>query len=183
MIIGTLVALFCIVFKKSFAPVALTLVGVMDAMGPILPPLAVLSALQIKSEFLISLVLGAMTWNSIAIFLWDEVSTLINAPYVQAARVVGATMPRVLIHHIIPNILPRIVPLTLALFVSYAGLMGALGFLGVASDASHSLGFMVYDAKSYCRQNPAYFIGSLSAFLVLIVIPNLLVRVFGLLIK
>ena len=148
----------------------------MEVLGPVLPSLAVLSALQIKSEFYAAIILGLLTWNGLAVFLRDEYAVLVQSTFVQAAVGLGATRTQVLWRHIIPHITARLGPLLLALFATYAGLIGALGFLGVAGDASHSLGFMIYDAKSFCRQRPSYFIGSLLCFLLLITLPHLLLR-------
>lgn len=155
------------------------LVGIMDAMGLVLPSLAVLSALQIKSEWTVSVVLGIMTWNVVAAFLKEETDALSRSGFVQASVAIGAPAHRIMLRHIIPHIAARIPSLVLALVAGYVGLLGALGFLGVAGDAQHSLGFMVFDAKSFVRQNPAYFAGALISFLTLMFVPHLLARLIG----
>lgn len=148
-----------------------TLLRVMDAVGQFLPLLAVASALQIRSEFSVSLLLGAMTWNGLALFLSDEISSMRRSRFVEASRMLGASALHRVIYHILPTIMPRLVPMLIGLYISYAGLLGALGFLGVGSDPRHSLGFMIYDAKSYYQQSPTYFWASVVAFLFLTYFP------------
>jgi peptide/nickel transport system permease protein len=175
LLIGGVIAAIWHQSRGLLAHAICTVVGLMDAMGMMLPPLAVLTALQIKSDWAVSLVLGAMTWNVVAAFLKEESDALAKAAFVQVATALGAPHSRVLLRHIIPHIFARLSPLLLGLFGGYIGLLGALGFLGVAGDA-RQLGFMIYDAKSFVRQNPAYFTGALICFLILILVPHLLVR-------
>jgi peptide/nickel transport system permease protein len=174
--LGILMAIVWYGARGLVAAVLKTFVGLMDAMGPILPPLAVLSALQVKSEWAVAFILGALTWNPITAFLKGESDAISKSMFVQAAVSLGASSGHVLLRHILPHIVSRLVPLILGMFASYVGLLGALGFLGVAGGANSSLGFMLYDAKSFFRQNPAYFVGCLSSFTVLILVPNLVCR-------
>lgn len=175
--LGSLLALVWYESRGVLALAMKTLVGLMDAMGPVLPALAVLSALQIKSEWTIAVILGGMTWNPVAAFLKEEADSLSKAPFIQAAVVLGVPGRQVLLRHIIPHIVSRLSPLLLGMFASYVGILGALGFLGVAGDARHDLGFMIYDAKSFVRQNPPYFVGAFICFLVLILVPHLLAQI------
>ena len=163
---------------KIMSEIIRIIVGMMDAVGPILPSLAILSSLQVKSEWITATLLGFLTWNVVAAFLRDETITLRKLPFIQAAVCLGLSPWKILYRHSIPHILPRFIPLMLGLFSSAAGLMGALGFLGIAGDASHSLGFMIFDAKSFVQQSPSYFVAAFVAFLILTVAPYVLILVF-----
>lgn len=158
--------------RSSKSPILHAAAVLLEAMGPMLPAIAILSSLGIRSEFTIAVLLGLLTWNTSALFLEEEFDRLSKCGFVEAARTMGASSGRILIRHIVPSILPRLLPLSFALFASYAGLFGALGFLGVASNAQNSLGFMIFDAKSYYGQNPSYFWGSVLAFMFLMMMPT-----------
>ncbi len=155
-----------------------TMVGVMDGIGAILPALAIASALQLRSEWGTAVLVGLLTWNVVAAFLKDEFSSLDRAAFIEAALVLGASRWQILWQHALPHIAPRLVPLLLGLFAGCAGLMGALGFLGIAGDAKLSLGFMLYDAKSFVQQTPSYFIATFIGFAWVIAIPSALVWLF-----
>lgn len=149
------------------------IVGLLEAMGPILPSLAILMALQINSDWAVASILGSMTWASLAVLLRDEAARVSRLAHVEAAIVAGASPIRLLWHHILPHLMARLWPALVALFSSYAGLLGALGFLGISGNARHSIGFMIYDAKSYIRQAPSYFIGSFVCLLLLVLLPRI----------
>ena len=76
-------------------------------------------------------VLGAVSWLSTARIVRGQVRILRRAPFVEAARVSGAGAPRILLAHVLPNVLPVVVvSLTLAIpsvmlteaFLSFLGL-------------------------------------------------------------
>lgn len=180
LIAGSIVASFWHGSRGFASLVVGTVTGLLEAMGPILPPLAVILALRINSEWLVAALLGTLTWAPLAVFLKDEADALSRATPIQAAVVLGATRRRVILRHVIPHIASRIGPLIFASFSSYAGLLGALGFLGVSGNARHSLGFMLYDAKSYFRQFPSFFLGALFGLLALVTLPLLARSLFSL---
>jgi ABC-type dipeptide/oligopeptide/nickel transport system permease subunit len=80
--------------------------------------------------------------------------------YVTAARVVGAGEGRVVVRHILPNIVsPLIVQATLA---SGAAILAeaTLSFLGLgAQPPTPDWGSMIFVASSYLRQNPWFAVG------------------------
>lgn len=74
-------------------------------------------------------------------------------PFVEAARAVGATHPRIIVRHITPNILaPLVVQVTLSLAFAILA-EAALSFLGLGVEAdAPSWGNMLLEGKSIMRQ-------------------------------
>jgi oligopeptide transport system permease protein len=99
------------------------------------------------SMFTIVLALSITGWISMAWIVRGQIMQLKNQEYVMAAQALGASTPRILFRHLIPNAMgPIIVTLTLTVpsaifaeaFLSFLG-------LGVQSPAA-SLGTMINDA-------------------------------------
>ena len=79
-----------------------------------------------------------------------------QADFVTAAQSIGATGPRILLRHMLPNALtPLIVASTLALATAIIDVAG-LGFLGLgpADPRTAEWGTMLTDASSFYRQAP-----------------------------
>lgn len=106
-------------------------------------------ALFDSSLFLIILVLGLTQWPSTTRLVRGEVLSLRERDFVQAARALGYSRVRIILRHIVPNVLaPVIVATTLGIgdtIVLEAGL-SYLG-LGVQGDVT-SWGGMVADGQS-----------------------------------
>jgi peptide/nickel transport system permease protein len=93
--------------------------------------LLLLASLWQPSAGLVILVLGLTGWMSIARLVHGEVRALAARPFVQSATGLGATGPRVLLRHILPNALtPVIVAGTLGLGNAVL-LEAGLSFLGL----------------------------------------------------
>jgi len=100
----------------------------------------------------IALILALFGWAGLARVIRAQVLSLRTSEHVMAARVIGATDRRIVLHHIIPNVLP-----TLLVFASLAipGLIlteAALSFLGFGVRIpTPSWGNMLQDAEDYYR--------------------------------
>ncbi len=82
--------------------------------------------------------------------------SLRESDYVSAARSIGATGPRILVRHMLPNSMsPLIVAATLALATAIIDVAG-LGFLGLGppDPRTPEWGTMLTDATKYIRQAP-----------------------------
>lgn len=83
-------------------------------------------------------------------------------PYVEAARVSGATQSRILLRHVLPNSMEALsvqfaLSLSLAVFIE-----GALGFLGVGVSApTPSLGSVLAAGNGYLETNPWFSLAPL----------------------
>lgn len=172
-VVGVTVAVIWIAARPWLAEVIRSSANVMDGIGAILPALALSTSLNLTSEWSAAILVGLLNWNILATFVREEWALLARAPYIDSAKVIGASTWRLLVSHALPHILPRLVPLMVGLFANCAGLLGALGFLGMAGNAKQSLGFMVFDAKSYVHQSPTYFLASFIGMVLLIIVPHI----------
>ncbi len=83
----------------------------------------------------IFVVIGAVYWLTMARVVRGQVLSLKNKEFVEAARVVGASVPRILLGHIVPNVL-SIVIIYLTLTIPAVMLFEAfLSFLGLGIEA------------------------------------------------
>jgi ABC-type dipeptide/oligopeptide/nickel transport system permease subunit len=88
--------------------------------------------------------LSIFAWVGIARLVRSQILALREAPYVAAAKAMGATTPRILFRHLLPNISNLlIVALTLSLGATAAAEV-SLSFLGIGVQLPHaSFGIMV----------------------------------------
>ncbi|HEU5170023.1 MAG TPA: ABC transporter permease [Gemmatimonadales bacterium] len=114
-------------------PIATLLLGITDfALAlPRVVLLLLLAALWSPSMALVILVLGATGWMTIARLVHAEVRALLARPFVEAALALGATPRRLLLRHLVPNVVTPVI-VAAALGVGNAILLEAgLSFLGM----------------------------------------------------
>lgn len=110
---------------------------------PFLPIVLVLAAILRPSIWIIILVLGIVGWPGIARVIRAQVLTLKERPFVDAARVTGASDFRIIFNHIAPNVLP------FSFLFMTLGVAGAivteafLSFLGLGDATKISWGGML----------------------------------------
>lgn len=100
-------------------------------------------------------VIGLVSWTGIARTLRGEVLSLRERDYVAAARALGVSPLRLMLHHVVPNVLPTIVVMG-ALSISNTVLLDAgLSFLGLGVPVpTPSWGRMISDSETYYRLAP-----------------------------
>ncbi len=118
-----------------FADIMLTL--------PFLPIILILTSILGRSIWNIIFVLGIFGWAGIARVIRAQTMSLRNRPFVDAARVAGASGWRIMVTHIMPNVLPFAF-LYMTLGVAGAILSEAsLSFLGLGDPKAISWGQML----------------------------------------
>jgi peptide/nickel transport system permease protein len=75
--------------------------------------------------------------------LRSQTLVLRNQPYVEAARVIGASHPRILLQHILPNLVPLIIIVFTVAIGGNMLVLTALAFLGVIEPATPDWGSML----------------------------------------
>lgn len=110
---------------------------------PTIPLLVVLSAVMGASIWNVVLVIALLSWPGTARVIRAEVLSLKERPYIQSARVTGASNVRIMFRHLTPNVLP-LVFLYMTFSVSGAiFLEAALSFLGLGDINTPSWGTML----------------------------------------
>ncbi len=110
---------------------------------PLLPLLIILAAVLGASITSIILVIALLAWPGTARVIRSQVLSLKERPYIQSAKVTGASHLRIMFRHIFPNVLP-LVFLYMTFAVSGAiFLEAALSFLGLGDISTPSWGTML----------------------------------------
>jgi len=103
----------------------------------------------------IFVVIGVVSWTGVARTLRGEVLSLRERDYVAAARALGSSPLRLMLRHVVPNVLPTIIVMG-ALSTSNTVLLDAgLSYLGLGVPVpTPSWGRMISDSQTYYRLAP-----------------------------
>ena len=116
---------------------------------PFLPIVLILAAILRPSIWVIILVIGIVGWPGIARVIRAQVLTLKERPFIDAARVSGASDLRLIFYHISPNVLPFSF-LYMSLTVAAAIITeAALSFLGLGDVTVISWGGMLSQVLTF----------------------------------
>jgi peptide/nickel transport system permease protein len=101
------------------------------------------------------LVLGLLSWQSIALFVRGQSLSIRERDFVTAGRVIGASSLRIMVGHVLPNVLPLVFILSA---IDVGGLIlaeSALSFLGLGiSPPTPSWGNMLTNAAADLSRGP-----------------------------
>jgi len=122
---------------------------------PTLPLLIVLASYTQAAAVSMALAIGLLSWMATARVVRGEVLTIKSMEYVAAARGLGASTPRIIARHILPNALgPIVVGATLAVGNAII-LESSLSFLGLGvQPPTPTWGNMLMDAQSTMASQP-----------------------------
>ncbi len=100
-------------------------------------------------------VIGLTSWMGVSRLVRAEVLSVKERPYIEAARAIGASGPRIMLRHILPNVTA---PVIVAGTLGMAGAIlteSALSFLGLGVQPPlSSWGNMLQDSQAYLRDAP-----------------------------
>lgn len=128
----------------------------------IVPELAILAVALSKfghTDLVLIIILSMLFWMGVARVVRGQVLAIREAEYVEAARAAGASSTRIVVRHILPNIIgPIMVNTTLAVTgaILTESTLSFLGF-GVQPPQS-SWGKMLSDAEGYVGTSKSYLI-------------------------
>jgi peptide/nickel transport system permease protein len=119
---------------------------------PLIPLLLVISAFTGMTATRLTLILGILSWTTVARLVRGEFLALRTAQFTDAARAVGVPNWRIIVVHLMPNALsPVIVAATLLVAFSILA-ESALSFLGFGiQPPTATWGNMLYNAQRYFR--------------------------------
>lgn len=110
---------------------------------PLLPLMIVVADLWGATLFHIIAVIGLLSWTMTAIVIRAQVRSLREYMFIRRARATGASHTRIIVQHILPQVMPLVVANTV-LNISYAVFTEtALAFLGIGDPSQVSLGTMI----------------------------------------
>ena len=129
--------------------------------------LAVLSAVRVPSRWHIGLVFSVGAWAPFARLALVQARVIAESSYVEAARALGARFPRVVLMHVLPNVLS---PVAVQLGTAAAGVVlgeTALGFVGLGPPDGVSLGAILEQGTVGMLRAPHVLVaGALSVIVV-----------------
>ncbi len=145
-IIGVVIGLVSGYFRGRVDNILMRIVDIMYGLP--LEPFAIILVLIFRpSLWIIILAIGLLTWRTNARIIRSQVLSLVERPFIKAARVAGAGDLRIILVHIAPNILP-LAFLQLAVAIGYAITAEAtLSFLGLGPPRLYSWGTILHAAR------------------------------------
>jgi peptide/nickel transport system permease protein len=128
--------------------------------------LAVLCAVRTPSRVHIGLVFSVGAWAPFARLALVQARGIAHAPFVEAARALGATEARVVFDHVLPNVLG---PVAVQLGTAAAGVVlgeTALGFVGLGPGDGVSLGSILEQGTAGMIRAPHVLVAGALAVMV-----------------
>ena len=114
-------------------------------------------SLGVVDYLVLSLALTIFSWFGMARLVRGQVLQVRENQYIEAARSVGATTPRILFRHVLPNVMGPVIVTVSAGLAAVAGSEILLSFLGIGiQPPTPSLGLMIFEngSISVLRSNP-----------------------------
>lgn len=115
------------------------------------------------------LVMVLFSWTSMTYFMRTETYKQKSRDYVAAARILGASHSRIILHHILPNILSTLITLIPFTIVGAVTAITALDFLGFGlPPPTPSLGELLKQGTANLRTAPWIIIAAFSTLILLL---------------
>jgi len=158
-VIGVLVGLTAGYFGGYMDLILMGLTDLMLTLPP-LPLIMVLAVILGKNFWTVVIVIAVTSWPQVARLVRSMTVSIREYPYVEAAKVLGAGNLRILLRHILPNV----VPLTISQFVVSVSLAvvteAGLAFLGLRNPLELSLGIILYEVQTGGGTGSAFVAGA-----------------------
>jgi ABC-type dipeptide/oligopeptide/nickel transport system permease subunit len=140
----------------------------LDCLGPFLIAACLASVAPRLNSWKLACFLAVIAWPNVSAVVRSEALAISKLAYVEAARAVGVSPFGLAMNHYLPAMLDRLAPLCFGLFGVFIALYGALQFVGVGIATEQGLGFLLFDAQSFIRSAPWYWMSCFGAFVVLL---------------
>lgn len=99
--------------------------------------------------------LVSVWWVSYARLVRSQVLSLKAQPHIESIRALGASHPRIILRHILPNVLPSIIVLQTLELGQLILALASLGFLGLgAQPPTPEWGAMINDGRRFLQSTP-----------------------------
>ena len=134
-------------------------------------------SLVVVDYLVLSLALAIFSWFGMARLVRGQVLQVREDQYVEAARAIGCSTPRILSRHVLPNVMGPVIVMVSAGLAGVAGSEIFLSFLGIGiQPPTPSLGLMIFEngSISVLRSNPHLLLFPVGTLAVLLFTFNLL---------
>ena len=113
---------------------------------PDLPLMIVVASIWGRSLKNIILIIGLIYWTSTARLIRAQVKSVRERTYVKRARALGASNPRIVFRHVIPQVMPLLLAQTVLMVALAVFLETAISFLGLGDPSRTSWGKLIENA-------------------------------------
>ncbi|MEZ4665145.1 MAG: ABC transporter permease [Thermomicrobiales bacterium] len=121
---------------------------------PTLVLLILVSSFYHPSPWQLAILISLVSWAGISRLVRGQVLTLKNQEFVEASRVIGASDKRIIIRHLMPNIIPQLIVFSALAIPGLILTEATLSYLGLGVQAPQpSWGNMLQEAKQFVRQS------------------------------
>jgi peptide/nickel transport system permease protein len=127
--IGTLLGMLAGYFGGRIDTIISFLINTVWSIPTLLLVFAIVIAMG-KSIFNIFLAVGLTMWVDVARIVRGQVLTLKNAPYIEAMKVMGTPLSRIMFRHLLPNLIGPLLVIAAANFATAILLEAGLSYLG-----------------------------------------------------
>lgn len=122
----------------------------------------------------VSLVLGLFGWPTFARIVRGQVMTLRNREFIEAARSLGATTPRIYRQELLPNLWAPLLVYATIMFPVNVSAEAALSFLGVGiKPPTPTIGNIILDSVQFSQQDVVYFLAPIIVLTTMVLSFNL----------
>jgi len=145
-VVGTITALLIGVFYGAVAGYAggkidnimMRFVDVVYGLPYMMVVIVLMSLVGSRSIYLLFLAIALVSWLTISRVVRGQIISLKNSEFIEAARSVGASTPRIIVKHLLPNTLGIIIVYSSLSFPSFILSESFLSFLGLGVSAPMS---------------------------------------------
>lgn len=95
------------------------------------------------------LLLGLVSWDQLARVVRAEALSLRRRTFISAARAGGASNARIIVRHVLPNVLPSALVVVALIGSRVILIEAALSFIGLGDPNAVSLGSLIYNAQGF----------------------------------
>jgi ABC-type dipeptide/oligopeptide/nickel transport system permease subunit len=117
---------------KLFDRLVMGAISLTTALPILLSSMILIYALNIRRGLIVFIIaMSVVGWAEIAQYIRSEFIVLREKPFIEGARTIGLTGLGVAIRHVLPNVLPQLIVISLLEMSAVLMLLGELGFIGV----------------------------------------------------
>lgn len=154
-LLGTLVGLVAGYFGGAVDTALMRLVDALLSFPFLLVVMTLNKVIDKPDLWVMFVVLGALSWTSMARQIRGKTLQLKELDYVTAARSLGATHAHVIARHLLPNVVPLVIVIATTLVAEMIVAESALSYLGVGVvPPAASWGSMLQQSESLTRAVP-----------------------------
>jgi peptide/nickel transport system permease protein len=153
-LLGTLLGVLAGYLRGAAGAVIMRFTDLMMAFPALLLAIALAAIFQ-PSLWIVAMVIALVNWGQIARVVYTETTALAEREFIEATRALGATPGRILLHHILPHLLPTMLVWGTLGIASTVLLEATLSFLGVGvRPPTPSWGNIIFENQTYFATAP-----------------------------